>query len=535
MSKGWGWLRQVAVVAAYALSYGLLRQVSFAHWFLPAGLRLLCLLFVPYRYWPAMIVGEMLPLAKISYDCLDQFGPVYALIKLFPPIVLAMPIVRWCRSRLGLFDAHQSVRMSTLLFCTLLVSLITAMRDISFLYTLREQPSGENPIFWDWGSQYFLGNYLGILTIVPLALLVRDIWREGSLKTLWKRLARNRLMFDAVGLLLPALVLLTWVAANVSGDFSLVARMAMFMPVAWMALRHGWSGVALGGSLASLCMALITPDESDAVTLQAQVFMSFAITTLLMLGARIATLRVHEEKERIDGQLALQLAQQGLYLGELRMRQTADALEQVGSAIQQSHNRFLERLRNMLSTTEERVYYRQAIATQQQVFRLADSIYPRTLQSRGFPSTLNNGPIAKAMDDMGVAYDCALTGRGWSRLDPGVQIALYRLACESVVHLFEQSQPIDQLRLVLRAGETHGRRWAVLKIDAVFDRSRASREPKQNEWEELSYRLGVGGLGLDAIRDRARIYGGAIHTRSTSKGACLSLLLHDTTKPDTLS
>ncbi|WP_266157599.1 MASE1 domain-containing protein [Dyella silvatica] len=535
MGKSGGWLRQVAVVAVYALSYGLLRQVSFVHWFLPAGLRLLCLLFVPYRYWPAMIVGEMLPLAKISYDCLDQFGPVYALIKLFPPIVLAMPIVRWCRSRLSLFDAQHSVRMSTLLFCTLLVSMVTAVRDISFLYTLREQPPGENPMFWDWGSQYFLGNYLGILTVVPLALLIRDIWREGTPNTLWKRLSRNRLVFDGVGLLLPALVLLTWLAANVSGDFSLVARMAMFMPVAWMALRHGWSGVALAGSAASLCVALITPDESDAITLQAQVFISFAITTLLMLGARIATLRVHEEKERMDGQLALQLAQQGLYLGELRMCQTADALEQVGSAIQQSHNRFLERLRNMLSTTEERVYYRQAIATQQQVFRLADSIYPRTLQSRGFPSTLNNGPIAKAMDDMGIAYDSNLSGRGWSRLDPGVQIALYRLACEAVVHLFEQSQSIDQLRLVLRAGETHGRRWAVLKIDAVFDRSKASREPKQNEWEELSYRLGVGGLGLDAIRDRARIYGGAIHTRSTSKGARLSLLLHDTTKPDTLS
>ncbi|MFC5741153.1 MASE1 domain-containing protein [Dyella tabacisoli] len=535
MGIGKGWLRQVAVVAAYALSYGLLRQVSFAHWFLPAGLRLLCLLFVPYRYWPAMIVGEMLPLAQISYDCLDQFGPTYALIKLFPPIALAMPIVHWARSRLSLFDGQRSVRVGVLLLCTLLVSLATAARDISFLYTAREQAPGDNPVFWQWGSQYFLGNYLGILTIVPLALLLRDIWREGSLRTLGKRLASNRLVLDSIGLLLPALTLLTWVAANVKGDFSFVARMAMFMPVAWMALRHGWSGAALGGSVASLGIALITPAEFDVVTMQSQVFISFAITTLLMLGARIATLHARDDRERVDGRLALQLAQQGLYLGELRMRQTADALEQVGSAIQQSHSRFLARLHNLLSATEERTYYRQAIATQQQVFRLADSLYPRTWQSRGFPSTLKNGPIAKAMDDMGIAFDCELSGRGLSRLDPGVQIALYRLACESVVQLFEPSPAITELRIVLRGGETRDRRWVVLRIDVTFDRTKALIEPKQNEREELTYRLGVGGLGLDAIRDRARIYGGAVHTRAIPKGARLALLLHDTTRPVTLN
>ena len=61
-------LRQIGVVVAYAVGFSLLKEISVSHWNLIAGLRLLCLLVVPYRYWPAMIIGETDGTLKLIFD-----------------------------------------------------------------------------------------------------------------------------------------------------------------------------------------------------------------------------------------------------------------------------------------------------------------------------------------------------------------------------------------------------------------------------------------------------------------------------------
>src|SRR5215471_14025461 len=68
------WIRHLLVAALYAVGYVLLRSVSVSNWNLPAGLRLVCLLLVPYRYWPALIVGEAIPVGYQALDCQHLFG-----------------------------------------------------------------------------------------------------------------------------------------------------------------------------------------------------------------------------------------------------------------------------------------------------------------------------------------------------------------------------------------------------------------------------------------------------------------------------
>ena len=71
------WLQQAAVAVAYAIGFCVLREWSFSHWLLFVGLRLGALLLVPYRYWPALVVGELLPLA-FSRACAALEGPLDA-------------------------------------------------------------------------------------------------------------------------------------------------------------------------------------------------------------------------------------------------------------------------------------------------------------------------------------------------------------------------------------------------------------------------------------------------------------------------
>lgn len=82
-------LRHVAAAVLYAVGYGLFRAVSFSHWMPIAGFRLVVLLLMPYRYWPALVLGEIVPLGYVAAECVDQFGLAWAALKTLPSSLLA--------------------------------------------------------------------------------------------------------------------------------------------------------------------------------------------------------------------------------------------------------------------------------------------------------------------------------------------------------------------------------------------------------------------------------------------------------------
>src|ERR1700754_3132447 len=120
------WGRFLAVAGAYAACYELTRNVSFSHWMLPAGLRLACLFLVPRRYWPALAVGEALPIAEMAALHASAFGVIWAFLVSIPPILLCMPAMAWLLNRTALRRADGQINMSMLIFATLACAAITA-------------------------------------------------------------------------------------------------------------------------------------------------------------------------------------------------------------------------------------------------------------------------------------------------------------------------------------------------------------------------------------------------------------------------
>jgi len=524
-SEKWIWLRHVAVAGLYFASFTALRDVSFTYWLLPAGLRLLCLLFVPYRFWPALAVGEMLSLGIVSYQCRDSLGHTWALLNLFPTIVLAMPIVHWSKTRLGLFGPRHTVHLNTLILCTFLVAIVSAARTYPVAY-LGALVSGEHASF-AWAQGYFIGNYLGILTIVPLALMLWKVCSETSLHALWSRLSNSRLAFDSVAMLLPSLILLMWTTAHIKGDLGQIAHMAMFLPVAALALRHGWYGAAIGGSLASVAMAVGMPAKQlDPTTMQAEVFMAFTITVMLILGARIAALGEKEEKERLNSRLALQVAQEGLYMSEQRMQQAAETIQQIGEGVRYAQDRLLAKFHQFLPASQGDGFQKQAAATQHELFHLADGIHPRALSQNGLEFALQHGRVALAFTNENVGYECILTGTSLDKFTPSAKIALYRLASEAAVYMFEQAK-LTHVTVRVRAGVTRSKHWAVLQMDAFHARDRDGPMPSQAECKQFRERLGASSRRVEEIRTRTRVYGGTARARHIANGTRLSLLLHD--------
>ena len=523
MRRGTGgsvWLLHVAVAAAYALGYALFREVSFSHWLVFAGFRLCALLLVPYRYWPALLVGETGALAVSSIECADQYGWLWAALFMVPPMGLAMPVVRWCRERQRMFPSKSTTNMNTLLLCSLVVSLIWAAVNMATLVSMR-LPTDYTIRYGAVAGRYFLGNYLGVLTLVPLILLIREELIVTPIRQLWARMSESRLALDSVSLLLPSLALLVWLGSG-AGDARQAARVAMFLPVAWLALRHGWRGAAVGGTAASVAVVFTMPSVYDNGTLQAQVFIAFTITTMLLLGARIASLHQREQQERTGARMALAMAQRNVYLGEMQLRQTSFALEQMSRTIESTHNQLLGRLRFLLPGTDGRQYYRQAASTEQRMYRLADRLYPLAWSERGLPAALREGSIPRALDEAGIAYWCEIGGGDLSQLSTSVHLALYRLACEAIACACAERN-IGRIDLRLRGGIFGGRRWAVLRVDSYAEEGASSRV----RWDGLLPILGGSGLGMAAIEDRVGVFEGKARARRLVGGQRVSLMLFD--------
>lgn len=518
------WLRHVAVAIAYALAYLLLRHFSFSHWLISTGLRFSALLFVPYRYWPALLVGETAALAENAIACAGEYGWLWGVGFMVPPMLFLMPLVRWCREHRRLFPSPTTTNINVLLFCAFLASVIwTAVNMATF--SLMRGPAVDAfhyraVVVAGW---YFIGSYMGAITVAPLILLVREEWHSANRQRLWTRLSESPMVMETVCLLLPSLALLAWLASGPAGDASQEARIAMFLPVAWLSLRHGWRGAAVGGTAACAAVVLTMPSAHDSGTLHALIFIAFTVTTMLMLGGRITLLHQRDERERAEARLAFAVAQRNVYLGELQLRQTSYALEQISGAIQTSYTQLLGRLRSLLPGADERNYYRQAAVTQHQIYRLADSLYPLAWRERGLLAALREGSTPRILDEAGIAYWCNISGNPQlDGLSTSLHMAAYRVACEAVA-LACSKRDISHIHLRLRAGSFRTRRWIVLCVDSYVEYERLGRV----RWNDLIPALGGSGLGMGALKDRAAIFGGQVRTKSLPRGNRISAILFD--------
>lgn len=516
------WLRHGAVALAYALGYVLLRQVSWSHWALFAGYRLSVLMFVPYRYWPALVVGETAPLAYASLSCLETFGWMWSSLMLVPPIALAMPVVKACRDRLNMIPVHGPVRMGVVLMCTLAVSGLWTLANVAALSVAKIPPNVPPINYGVETARWVIGNYLGILTLVPLVLMVWEgrAKRGASWRATIEYALRTRLAIESAVFVVPALALLVWIGLDASEEGSRqVARMLMFLPVVWLALRHGWDGAAVGGTVASVAVVLTMPELNDTSTLQAEVFVAFAATSMLLFGSRIAQLHQQKGQGTEHDDKSLDLARRIQAQCEAQLRQTSLGIEQASEAVHATDELLFER--QLRPTADSRELRRRATAAREQLFQLADGLHPVALRERGLVAALRHGGIARTLNSRRIGYWCQTRG-GINQLSDTLQLAIHRLVCEGVSYLCT-THSIGDLTVHLRSGRHAGRRWAVVRIDALF-----STDPDLRvRGSFMLHRLAASGLGLDAIKDRAALHEGKVRVRATEHGECISVLVHE--------
>ncbi|CAM8820081.1 MASE1 domain-containing protein [Burkholderia pseudomallei] len=499
------WLRHAAVAVLYAIGYALFRSVSFSHWSVFAGFQLAALLLVPYRYWPALVIGELPPLGYVAFSCAGRFGWAWAAFKMFPAIVLLMPIVFVCRERLRLFGKRTgAINMTAFVLCAWLAALVVAMNN-TLLLSLAPRPTGF-PSLSTWMLWYGLGHYVGILTVTPLALCLRQALPGQSFHALKVRIVESRLLMDSVGMLVPSLGLLVWIGwhASPSSDLRHIAQVAMFLPMVVLALRHGWQGAAIGGSVASVAIVMLMPARYDHDTVQAQAFIAFAITTMLMMGTRVTAWNRREQQERHDARLALALAQRNYFAGERQLRLAARAMLDV----QAVGYRLLRRL-EQLSPVEFEIQDRRSRPQTERAAWLVEHFQPLSGPDRMLPQAMTKGALAQTLAHHGIPLRVRYYG-GISTLPYDLHVAFYRLIADSMAYLCERHH-VAEVVVCLRCRQRDGRRRIALRVGGKV----ASGEPLRATADELLWQLRQlsRGEGFQPIQDGAATFGGTARQR----------------------
>jgi glucose-6-phosphate-specific signal transduction histidine kinase len=437
-----------------------------------------------------------------------------------PHIVLAMPIVVLFQDRWRMLPPRGEARMGTLLLCALLVSLVWAAQNLAALAAAK-WPPGYTVSYPKAAAEYVLGNGLGVLTVAPLALVLREIMRDLPMRQWVKAALGSRLVLECVGWMLPALVLLVFLGRGAAGEeLRQTARMAMFLPVVVVALRHGWRAVAVGGAAASIGVVLAVGNQPTTAGLQAETYICLAIS--LLLGARVATLNQQDKREQMGIQAALALAQRAVFLGDQRLRMAAESIEQIRDGIRNYHYQILRLLGQMLPFADDRNYRRQEALVQDQLFRLADRIHPMSQNGRSFAEVLRGGGLARALDDAHVRFHVDLEGgKRLGRLDDTLHLALYRVLTEVVQSACEQRN-VTHVYVRIRAGAFKARRWAVMRVETIREGSADAVK-----WQVLLPRLAAMTAGINDVYDQVAIYAGLVKERRLPQGRRVSMMFYN--------
>jgi two-component system, NarL family, sensor histidine kinase FusK len=531
MGKEWlrsEWIRQIAVAVGYAVLYEAVHPFSHTQFSIAVAMRLAVLLFAPYRYWLVILLADSIPNFIAVYPCLDQFGAAWVAWRAIPPIAFIMPIAWVCRERLTIFPSANMVNIKALLYCVLASAFaytVSAMTAIAIAYA---KPGNLAPTS-TLAVAFFIGFYFAMLAIVPWVLIAVFEYRTGHFQEKLKRGMQSRLLLECMTVMLPATVLLAMVSHRHNAENLQLIVMLMFLPVAWITLRHGWRATALGSTIAIICAVFVLPSESygaNVAVVQTELFLALTLTSLYALGARITSQSMEGRNQLHESESTREQARQNYLQGEQRMRQTAQALEYVAGTLHVTNGRLLHHIRRIYPHIENESFYKQAVTAHNQVYRLAESLHPIAWRERGLPAALQE-TIGRALDEAGITYQCAINGRGFTRMPSAVLSASYRAACEAVVYVSSRVS-CSQVRLVMRGGETNGARWIFVCVEGSMDGEKVVHAIHDlSNRRRIADKLGAMSMDLDEMRDHVRLFDGDLHHRTTDVSARVTMLLHD--------
>ncbi|NJC01955.1 histidine kinase [Xanthomonas arboricola] len=271
-------VRGMLISVCYCLVFLMLWRFSLDQWYLPVGLRVVTLLYRPYREWPFLLAGDAAAMLflRIPLGELQGFSPLWSYLS---PLLHA-PLIACAIGLLRYRAPYIVKREQWLVPAALALALWNALCSLLLNGLL-----GGPPIYpvIDLLLRYGAGSYLGVLTLL-LPVMLWANWNESPVRSSFPR---------DVGVAV-VVVLSFFFTLSVMNDPSIrnVLMVAMLVPMVVLTFRHGWRGNALGALLASFALEFSMPKVYqlgffDQAVFHIQLLYAFVTTILFVFNARL--------------------------------------------------------------------------------------------------------------------------------------------------------------------------------------------------------------------------------------------------------
>ncbi|TCV91169.1 two-component system sensor histidine kinase UhpB [Luteibacter rhizovicinus] len=491
------------------------------YWVLPFGLRFGALLLMRTRDWGWIIGAEIAGSAVCEWRSGMPIGGMGFLLGDVPePVMAAMCL--WLLRRAHLHASLNTPEdVARLLLSAMVTATVATAGNAAMMASLH--PAAPVEMLGSTFGSDLLGNYLGVLLVVPVLVLIA---RERPTQA-----ALAELLLDGLLVMLPSLAIL--VTLSEYSPQPQFARVLSLAPVLFFAFRHGWRGAGLAMLITSVGLN-VTDDMvgRGAPTAAAHLFLAVAGTGTLMLGAATDALRRSSERvaqqnvhlaaanQRLD-QLARQLrdaARGNLQAEESQRRHMAaelhDELGQNLTAIQ-THIKLAQGRLGQAGLEDIGTSINGILAHMRRALhRMLDSLRPSVLDEFGLLRALDEGPLRDMLAAAGIHYRTDLSGDP-RLLDDDTLTAIYRVVQESATNAVRHSGA-SEFRLRLRIGVRGAVTLALLDI-----RDNGAGLPPA----PAPVRLDSGGRGLQGMSDRITALGGIFRIRPEIRGLHLRVLL----------
>ncbi|MBX3711832.1 MAG: MASE1 domain-containing protein [Lysobacter sp.] len=463
MGKTWGRFiaKGIAIAVLYGLAYLALRYISFNQWFLPAGLRAACLLFLPLRYWPFIILGDASAVLYQRVPKLDQYDAmwVYAGPFLLISSVAIAPYLARIRVK-GSQSMHYWMPL-----VAMLIAIWAAVCTSVLNYALGgpRQPDGIRNFV-----DYVTGNYLGILMFVLPVLM----WRTQ----IWKAYQARGILRDtmiACAFLMPLFLFVKSQPESKELPHQ-VALMLMMIPAAFLTLAHGWHGAAAGVLLVNLSIAQTMeyagiPKYYDDTVFISHIGLCIAAMVFLLFGRRIT---LHFENARRLGASerdALNLARMSLLFNEPVLRDQLLCMAQLQVLMDDERAHLYQALRANGKHHEALNLNNRGVELRQFFEEQALVLYPIGIERSGLFGVLDTATFRESRAS-GAEVELVFGRTDPRALSSDLQVLAYRCLCHAIDHLSDWEPAHYRLSLrVWRARERRGI-YVAVSIVTVYDR-----------------------------------------------------------------
>jgi MASE1 len=500
--------RGLAIAAAYCVAFSILWRFSVDQWYLPAGLRLACLLLVPMRYWPYVFAGDAAALLNMRIPKAEQYSVQWAYLSpfLFIPVYSLVPY----------YAKKKLATARDMVFWLPVIAIAAAIMKSIWSMILNYSLQGPRPdVAMDSFIRFAIGDYFGIM----LVLLPYFLWRQRGE---WRNTRHHIAQSIAIATLTIAAL---YAAALIPGVQNLTIRVIplalMLIAIAYLTALHGWHGAAVGTLLVSAAIAFALPriellGAADDALLMAQIILAIASAIFLVGGVHFSNLHQRSGESLRNELLVIQLQQK-------HAQDEAQTMSTVRSMVQSFEQQFREKslllayarddldaYRNAVAQTlKDEGLYRQAmdaisagVESSRALVRHSELLYPFEIETYGLNAVL----LSEYFQDRWggrVRLQCVLPGPSSKQplLSLPLQLAAYRAIC-SAMNMLAVMAPTEY-RLRTRLWQRGGRRGITVFIDCSPTTAFALTHDVQRALQELGM--------------LARAYGGTFQHRHTHR------------------